>query len=354
MLSYWAADTVALWLLMLALAFAGILLSIFRLPLDQVNPVHTLVALILIAAPALSVVAGIRTIFSTRRGSRGAGGDVLFFFLWLGMIIMAASYFMVPGGGSPFSDILGIAAPISGATDMNIDELVLLGPAGSGDRMTIDAMAGVTDDMFLLSRLGLILATGLLVIVFGRVYAPHKFKPLKGRVEGKQGPAIFLMDPVPTVAASGGSLSRLLMEIKLILSPRWLGGVVLAVALTGLVLPFRTVVGPAMSLLLIFMLSAHGARWRGRAMTPLSYVTPTGRADVIYRVIAAILIVAGLCLPSILGIIIGRGEGVHLLDMAVIAVGLPLLAIGFGHVTRSAVTARLVLFIIWYIYLNVG
>lgn len=353
MLAHWVADTGALWILMLVLGLAGVLLSAFRLPLSDVRPFQTLLALSLIAAPALAVIAGLRTVFSARRGLRGAGGDVVFFLVWLAMLIMAASYFATGVGGSPMLDVLGIAAPLSGATDQVISELILIGSASYEETVRIDALAGVLSSDFLLSRLFWIGMTAVAVMAAGAIYAPHRFKPLRRAASAAGGPASFSGSPISPAQPIGSFIPLLLSDVRLLARPHWLAIVAILVALAGIMLPFRGMVGAALSLLLIFPLTQHGARWRGQQMAALSAVTPRGPEGVIIRTVAAVLVTALLCLPSAMRLVL-TGEGGPWIDIVAIVVGLPLIAILLGHLTRSAVAGRLLLLILWYIYLNIG
>lgn len=353
MLAHWVADTGALWILMLVLGLAGVLLSAFRLPLADVRPFQTLLALSLIAAPALAVIAGLRTVFSARRGLRGAGGDVVFFLAWLVMLIMAASYFTTGVGGSPMLDILGIAAPLSGATDQMISELILIGPALYDETVRIDALAGVLSPDFLLSRLFWLAFTAAAVMAAGAVYAPHRFKPLRLETSLSSGPVSFSAAPILPAHPRASWLPLLVSDVRLLARPHWLVLLAILVALSGAVLPFRGMVGAALSLLLIFPLTQHSARWRGRQMAALSAMTPRGTEDVIIRIVAAITVIALLCLPSAVRLVL-TGEGGPWIDIAAIVIGLPMIAILLGHITRSAVSGRLLLLILWYIYLNIG
>jgi len=160
---------------MFALAAAGVMLAYFRLPASEVNPVQIILALSLIAAPALAVIAGLRTIFSMRPWLRKAGGDVLFFVVWMFLITLSAIFFAGGGsGGSPLIDVFGFAAPLSGATEYEITELYIGGAPVFDNELKVDAMAGVTDQAFLFSRLFWVCVAGLLVFLSGLIFKPSK------------------------------------------------------------------------------------------------------------------------------------------------------------------------------------
>lgn len=355
-LGYWIADTAATWLLMLALAAAGVMLAYFRLPASDVNPVQIILALCLIAAPALAVIAALRTIFSMRPWLRKAVGDILFFLIWLFLISLSAIFFAGGGsGGSPLIDVFGFAAPLSGATEYEITELYIGGAPFFENQLEIDAMAGVTDQAFLFSRLFWMTAAGVLVVLSGLLYKPSKIGWMHTGPVARPGSVVFSNKKIQSVTPQSHALiSQLTSEWRQILRPSWFTGLLVAAALAGLFLPFRGMVGPAIALLLIFPLTQHGARWRGREMSRLTDLSPTSAgAQIIKRIGAAILLSCALCLPALVQIILS-GPFSHFKDVIAVGVGLPLIAIGFSHLTRGPVAGRLVLLILWYGYLNMG
>lgn len=355
-LGHWIADTAALWLLMLSLAVAGVILAYFRLPAEKVNPIQIILALSLIAAPALAVIAALRTIFSMRPWLRKAGGDILFFVIWMGFIILSAAFFAGGGqGGSPFVDVFGFAAPLAGATEYEISELYIGGAPVFENQLEIDAMKGVTDPAFLLSRLFWVSAAGILVFLSGFVFKPSKIGVSFKGPQTDHAPRIFATERVSAIQSTSHALpAKLLSEAIQILRPNWFVGLLGVVSLAGLILPFRGMIGPAISLLLIFPLTQHGARWRGSEMSRLTDLSPTSAGgQLLLRLAASVGLLFLLCLPSMVQMVFVR-EFYQLSDIAAISIGLPLIAIGLGHFTRGPVAGRLILLILWYGYLNIG
>ena len=355
-MGHWIGDTLALWILMFALAAAGVVLAYFRLPASDVNPFKIVLSLSLIAAPALAVIAAFRTIFSMRPWLRKAGGDVLFFLLWIMLITLSAVFFAGGGeGGSPLLDVFGFAAPLTHAADFPIENLYVGGAPAFDKTVTIDAMAGVTETGFLLSRLFWICMAGIVVILSGLVFKPTGVRWIKQTVKLDRGPTIFSQEVIaPVAAASHVVLSRLKSEWAQVLRPTWFVGLLLAVAIAGIALPFRGMIGPALALLLIFPLTQHGARWRGREISRLANLSPTSAgSQLITRLGASVILAFGLCLPSLFQLV-ATGQVTQIQDIFAIGVGLPALAIGLSHVTRGPVAGRLILLILWYGYLNLG
>lgn len=158
----------------------------------------------------------------------------------------------------------------------------------------------------------------------------------------------------PAKAQAPALLSKLLSEWTQILRPLWFVGLLAGVSLAGAVLPFRGQVGPALTLLLIFPLTSHAARWRAKNLTGLSHLAPTSAfSQFNVRMFAAIFISLCLCLPA-LGRLLSVGQFSQLPDILAIGIGLPVTAMILGHVTRGPVAGRLILLILWYGYLNMG
>ena len=353
-LGHWLADTLALWILMLALAGAGVMLAYFRLPASEVNPFQTIFTLCLIAAPSLAFIAALRTIFSMRPLLRKAGGDVLFFFVWSILITLSAAFFMVNvKGGSPYIDVFGFAAPLSGATDVDIYALVVGSAPITDNVLEIDAIAGVTDSGFLLSRLFWMIVSACLVFLSGLIFKPNRAKWVPQQQRSNQEPAVFTPEKIRSAKPNrAAALSQLQSEWSQILRPIWFAGILLIVAIAGAFQPFRGMVGPAIALLLIFPLTLHGARWRGAEMSRLTDLAPNSAgAQLSKRLLASVLLALALCLPA-LGRMFASGDLFQVPDILAIGVGLPIVAIGLGHATRGPVAGRLILLILWYGYLN--
>ena len=352
----WLGDTAALWILMLALALAGVILSFFRLPLSEINPAEIVLALILTSAPALAVIAAFRTAFAARPLLRGAWGDVLFFFLWIGLITLSAAFFAGGGQASPLVDVFGFAAPIGGATDFPIENLHVGGAPSYEKQLTIDAMRGVLSTDYLLSRVIWMAGAAGLVILAGTMFKARKPKlsKAKPKTESTSNAPVFKSIPIPPTAFSGWDIAgHFVSEWRQILSNKMVLILIILTALAGAVLPLRGMVGPALVLILIFPLTAHGARWQARALRQLTGTnTASPSAQFAIRAAAAMLLCLAACVPALIrSVITGVGEWS---DIAAISFGLPLIAITLGHATRGSVTARLILLILWYGYLNMG
>lgn len=350
-LGQWMGDTAAVWGLLFILAMAGVILSLFRLPLDEVAPLETIVAATFIAMPALALIASVRTVFAMRPELRRAGGDVVFFLLWLVALTFSAAFFMGGSGGSPFADVFGFAAPLVNGTSETVTELYIGGPPPTDRVMDFDGMAGVTDPAYLLSRVFLLGVAGFLAWGSGFIFKAGRIKAQKGLKSEFKGPAVFASTTVDAVSPSlSGLVSRGIAFATDLFRPRLVLALVCAIALSGFVLPLRSVVGPALSLVLIFPLTRYGARWRPKSVEQWMASLPiSATALFTHRLVMACAVCLALLLPSLVGLAANEWT-----DIVAIAIGLPIIAVTLGHVTRGPVAARLILLILWYGYLNVG
>jgi hypothetical protein len=350
-LGQWIGDTVAIWGLLILLAVAGVILSFFRLPLEQVAPLETMAAAMLIAMPALALIAAIRTFFGMRPALRRAGGDVAFFILWLVALIMSASFFMDGNGGSPLADVFGFAAPIAIGSSETVTAMYIGGAPNTGRLMDFDGMAGVTDPAFLLSRLFWLSVAALVAWGSGFVFKAGQVKTQIGAKKEITGPTVFTADPVTPLAPKLANMfSPAIAFTGDLFRPRWMLALVFAIALSGFFLPLRSLVGPALSLVLIFPLTRYGARWRPKSVEQWMASLPMSVAAIMTgRLTVACVICLALMLPSLVSLSSNEWG-----DVLAIGVGLPAIAVTLGYVTRGPVAARLILLILWYGYLNLG
>jgi len=167
-LGRWLSDTCALWLLLAGLTLAGLILGIFRLE-GKMNVLQTIIALWLPAAPALALVAAIRMFLDSRNLTRRWVGDVVFFIIWLGLLMLGTIGGLDPKThtmtSKPLMDAFGFTAPVIGSVDYPVNGVVILGPPSSQDTVMIDGWKGVMAEGYILSRfVWLAIASGLALV----------------------------------------------------------------------------------------------------------------------------------------------------------------------------------------------
>lgn len=340
---------------------AGWLIGWLLLPAGTVHPGELALALWLVAAPALMGVAAVRILFDARPRLRGAGGETLFFFIWmaslLGSILGAAS---ASGFGPAMTDYAGFLRPLTSGLPMGANTDITIGgtPGGGMGPIAIDVMRGLGSDGYVASRLAwAAIAVGIAAFA-GLIHAPHRLKPARrmGRIAGLLAPGPPpASDPAAPSAAPARApiIGLILAEARLIAEGKlWLIAAAI-VAAAGVFADFRTIVSPAALLLLIFGLTAHAGRSESRllALTRTAAMSPTARRLAFVTAGTAWSVLIGL--PAIVRALTGSDTQALLIALATGAVTATA-AIALAAWTRSAFAPRLVLLIAWYAYLSTG
>ncbi len=350
-------DIAALWFILFWIGTAGLILSFFRLPLAEINPLHTMYTLFVVAGPALAMVAGVKTLFDARPWLRGAWGDVLFFILWMTGNVIAASLFQFDNAPH-FIDVFGFAASSAVSSPEPVEFLAVGSSPASEKFITLDPIGGFANAEFLTSRLMWVLISVGLFLLAALLYRPRRQKQRKSRrisgvaISGLDKVGQLVMRPILPIF---GLLSPVMRSnVSQIMRPRWMFAVLLVVSIAGFFLPFRKIIGPLLMLVLLLMIARFSSIWEARHLRQLrsSFASSLPR-QVFMAYLSCALLVLICLLPSIVRSIISGSLPELTPDFAFMILGMPLLLITFGVLTRSAVLGRLVMLGIWYGYLNV-
>lgn len=353
---HWLADTTLLIFLLFILAVAGVLLSFFRLDFSQINPLHTFYTLFIIAIPAFAMIAAVKAWFNARPWLRGGLGDSCFFLLWMAGILMGAVFFETEANS--FIDVFGYAASINNAVDVPIETFSVGSAPVSGlanNMIAIDAIKGVSDGEYLLSRFFWIMAASGLAIFSGVCFAPRQAKNSKSprfavivnKINKWNQNLLFVLFPKNTPR-----LSCFVSEINQILTPNWIFMVLIAISAAGLFLPFKQAVMPALWLVLIFLLSTQSSRWQSRSLKAyLSTLEVSNNRQMIIATTSAIIFIFVLCIPSIITLL-SQQQFYLLWDVFLLCVIVPIIIYSLGRIIGSAAAARLLMLVAWYMYLN--
>lgn len=365
-LGRWVADTAALWMLLVALTIAGLIIGLFRLQ-GPSDIFQTSVALWLPAAPALALVAAIRIVLDARNMTRGWLGDVIFFFAWVFLMVMGIVGSSDPQSGlmvaRPLTDAFGFTAPVVNSVDYPVNAVTIGGATARLDSVPINAWQSVTDTAYIGARLVWLAISMSLVVFAGLVWGPMKTRLPKLSKRAAQlaaMPRVSMSDTVFKAPAAVKALrgihvpAVLFSEIKLMLkSKAWLLFLGVA-AIMGAILPFRTMAGPAILLALIFPLTEASSRWQAKSTGQYLETLGTNanlRTGLLY--VASISVALAVMLPVLLRTI-AAGEFQWLPHIGMIVFAAPALIIAAGRLTRSAVAGRMIMLIIWYVYLSSG
>jgi len=353
-----AADIAALWMMLIFIALAGIILSVFRLPLSDIRPLQTLLVMFVIAAPAMSLIAAVRMFLSNRPILRGAWGDALFFVLWIAGITVAAFMLDSPKG-SAFHDIFGYAASIKGSTDVAVTSAAVGGAPATDSAISLEPLKAVLSSEFLASRLfWMMMAVGLIALS-ALLYKPRRMKRTR-KGDGLFSKLAKLINPLgdmaskPVIGALGAFHPLVKSGLNQLLQPRWTGLALVMISLSGFVLPFRKAVGPALMLILIFLLSRQSGLWEKRHNRNFRMTLPHNLTSQFFaNWFAASLLIGVLLIPSIIGKLMSGTLGGLLPEMVALAVVMPAILLGLGYLTRTGVMGRMIMLAVWYGYLNV-
>ena len=359
----WAADTLTLWIILAILTLAGAVLSYFRLPVNTAwNPLAMAATLWLPAAPALALIAAIRTVFDARPLLRKWLGAVLFFILWLTalMVPMAISAASGEGlSGIAMLDAFGFAAPISGSTDEIMTGVTIIGSSESTERISLDAMRGVLAPTYLRSRVFWLAMALVAAALAGLMYKPRVTKlPKQGTqahsaalLRSKSRTQKPLSNPIK-IAPISPLLATFISEVRLILRGKITLIFIAGAALIGAFLPYETAVGPAIWLALLFPITAESGRWQSqntRQFCETTGISLWHRAGLC--LLASITIFIFAHIPAI-GHMVVTGKWGIVSQMGAIVLGVPAAAVTLGYITKGPIAGRLILLISWYIYMS--
>ena len=360
-LGRWTADTAALWILLAALTAAGLIIGIFRLE-GPMNIFKTITALWLPAAPALAVIAALRIFLDARNLTRRWLGDVIFFFAWIGFMVIGIIGAESSGTdimiAKPFADAFGFTTPLINSVEGPITGLTIGGATNTDQTVNIEAWESLTSGMYLQARVFWLAVAAGIAMLAGLIWGPlkaRKPKLKKGEIIHTARPSISetaFTPPRPVVSGSKNYVSVIISEIKLILkSKAWLICLVVT-AIMGGVLPFRTLAGPAILLALIFPLTEASSRWQAKTTGQLLDTLGTDKTQrTALLFISAVIVAGAVLIPAIIRIFL-TGELQWLSHIGLMIFAMPAFIIAAGTLTRSAVAGRLIMLIIWYIYLS--
>lgn len=359
-LGRFAADAAVLGAVLVATTVAGGFIAWLVSPPEGIRPGDIILGLWLIAAPALMGVAALRMLFDSVRLTRGALGEVLFFFVWIAAIaIPAANSDQSDNFAGNLSDFAGFVRPLS--FDLPPGEkgdFAIGGAPVTEGRIEIDVMSGLLSDGYIASRFAWAGIAILLAAFAGLVYAPHKPRRDRRRVGvlarllAPGAPPPPPQEPQPAGFSSTPLAGLVASEFRLIAEGRlWLLAA-LAIALAGLVADYRTLVGPAALLLLIFGFTAHAGRSEQPGLLALARTAPLPPiARRIAFVAAGLAWSIAMAMPAIVrGALKGTAE--PLLLAAATGLATAAAAILLAAWSRSSFAPRLVLLIAWYAYLS--
>ena len=348
------ADAAVMLAMLVVLTLSGFFLGWLILPASELNFVHIAFALWVVAAPALLGLAAVRILFDARPLTRGGFGDFLFFVLWMTSIVMpSVTEGLPPSFANNMFDFPGFVTPLTAGAPTGSDSFAIGGVEVEPGFVVLDVFAGLFSDGYLQSRLAWAGIASVFVALAGLIYAPHR--PRKRGALGGRLVALVSAGPPPRVMADAPSAPRALAgglglvaaEFRLIGA----GRVFLVLALAAMAMSaLGGARGDAGALLLLaFALSAHAGRSEARGLTALTRVAafaPMARRAAF--VAAGTLWALALNAPALL-----RAPSLEQLGVtAATGAGGAALAIALAALSGSAFAPRIVLLVLWYMYIS--
>jgi hypothetical protein len=314
-------------------------------------------ALWVVAAPSLMGLAAIRALVDAMEVTRGGLGDTLFFVVWLTVIAVPAVLSMLPSSyAANMIDMLGFVRPLAGPAPMKLGAFSIGFTHVLPGRVPLDVMAGVHAAGYLASRLSWAVFAIALAALAGRIYRPHRASRAPrqpgrlARVVAPRGsPRSVNVAAPPAPFAANGFANLVKSEFRLIGEGRPFIVLAAVAATIGAVADYRQFGSPAALLLLVFALSAHGARSETlRALTRVQALSPTMR-----RIAFVIAGTGWALLMAFPGAVTHFSVRPLILSLAAGA-GAAVIAIALAAISRAAFAPRLVLLILWYGYFSTG
>lgn len=348
------ADAAVMLAMLAVLTLSGFFLGWLILPARELNFAHIAFALWVVAAPALLGLGAVRILFDARPMTRSGFGDFLFFVLWMTSIVMpSVTEGRPPSFANNMFDFPGFVTPLTAGAPAGLDSFAIGGVAVEPGFVQLDVFAGLFSAGYLESRLawaGIALAA---VALAGLIYAPHRPRK-RSALAGSVG-ALLNAGPPPRVVANApparrafaDALGLVAAEFRLIGAGRVFA--VLALAAMALAALGGTRSDAGALLLLAFALSAHAGRSEARglvALTKVAAFAPMARrvGFVVAGAAWSLLLAApGLWrAPSLDGVGMAAATGG----------GGAALAIALAALTGSAFAPRIVLLVLWYMYIS--
>jgi len=355
MLGRFAADALVLLAALTALTAAGWLLG-WQIVTGPFQPGWIALPLWLVAAPALVGLAALRQLLDARPLGRRGIGELMFFILWMASMVIPI---IVSERPSSFAinmvDYSGFVRPLVAGSPSGDNDFSIGGGQIKPGRAPLDSERGISAPGYISSRFAWVAVAIALTVLASLVYAPHS-APRRRRIAGllarmpARGPPPPAIASAPAATIARSPLATLLLaEFRLIGAGKLFRYLAIIAALLGLLPDFRHIGSPAGLLLLVFGLSAHAGRSEARGLRQLiatTYTPPAMRRGA--------LIAAGVAWALVMSLPAALAN--WSLDPIVLAgstgAAAAVIAMLLAMISGSGFAARMVLLILWYVYLS--
>jgi hypothetical protein len=376
LLGKWLSNLAVLSVLLAILACTAIVLQAVAPGPEGLRVVVVLEPFVLLGIPALSCVAALALIFELIPGLRGGGGNVLYFFVWSGMITAA---FLI---GNMWIDWTGVTILYRSmgesvrAVDPSYDGSFNLS-AGGGDPGALHTFIwqGITwTGARLVSRVLWLILPALGVMASGAFF--HRFDPSRGRsperrawrphrdvatAEGEERPIPGREAATPHGLVTGAAtrspypmIRHVSMEVLVSLKgwPWWWYAGALVCIIGGLASPVdeaRRYWLPFAWLWPVVLWSGIGTRDIRHLTEPLLFSSSGAMGRQVTALAVTGVVVAVLTGSGVMMNLIVHGDGEGMKAWCAGAMFIPSLALAMGLWTRSAKLFEILYLLLWYL-----
>lgn len=339
---------------LVALSLAGLFLGWLKVT-GPYQPVVIIALAWVVAAPSLLAIAAFRILFDAVPLLRGALGDFVFFCLWMASIIVPALLAEGPSSlGANLASLTGAVRPLVESAPPGSESFAIGTSSLREGRIELDPWAGIAAQGYLAARLSWMVLAGVIAVLAGLLYRPHKPKVRRDWFGFLSRFALTNWLPRRAASAARASLSPVSLlalvwtEARLIAADALFAPLALAAAIVAATNDFAKTGSAVILLLMVFALTAHAGRTEARGL-----ITLTQTACLNPWVKRAAFVIAGAALTTLLAVPAALVATSATPVVIALTTGgcAALAAIGLAALSGSAFVPRIVLLIAWYIYL---
>lgn len=327
------------------LSFLAVIVAITALPIQlfrgeasEIQAAQLFLPTLFITLPSMFLVSCLAVFFEAAQGLRAGAGNILYFFLWAGLLIPSLAV------SSSFPDPLGVSALLK-------DILYSI----SSQPSLQDVNIGVTDNIkvstftwtgfewtaaYLLGRLGWMLA-GLLLLGWGAAIYQAPRKTLYR-------PAQISRKPVKDLRPEPVWLTVLKLELRIALKGVPLGLLGLAAALWAAGFVFPAIMLPLLLIAPVLVLSRLGSSAYQHQLPGVLFTTLNGEKLLFFKWGAGVLISAILC-SSVFLRFLATGQVLEALAVLTAALFTATLTTTLGAISQNHTLFEVLYFVLWYL-----
>lgn len=358
----WLSNLTLLTGIMLFMSLTSIFVQLWHGEDYSIDLLQLLLPQIIYVLPILAVISAVAILFETIGPLRGGIGNVLYFFLWVGLLVNVVE------DSSGIGDIIDQIRQAVIAYDPMSNGSTNIGIALSDDfkngKLQTFTWLGITYTSLVISPFTKMMALGLIILIVATVFFDRfkktadqsATKMVNNKLEQK---LTKLLQPISKLFENTFGLwsftSLIRQEFLLLIrgGSIWWYLTIAGLLLGQLIAPLetvRTVILPASWLLCVLVFSPMGHRelQSGTDSLIFSCISPIKKqfpAMLLAGILVALLVVSGALLRFLLS-----GEFFSIVMLLTGALFIPSLALACGALTRTSRTFEILFLTLWYIY----